>query len=313
MKVQERIQQKLQKAKQVAEVAAEKTQTAIQPASEVEPKEIVYNDWTGNSVRLSPSIIRNLINPKANLADIWKFIHTCRSYKLNPFIGDAYLVKYDEREPAQIIVSRFVFMRVAQQQPEYRGFTSGVIVTRTNPDKKRSKFADAVEDILKAAIEKAPEAKAELLELILKLKSLEETLSAHDMDVLEIEGAFVPPGWTLYGGWCVVFVQDETGETRQVIQRVLLSEYNREKASWKVMPATMIQKVAEAQAFRKAFPNALSGLYIPEEMGVEKDEIRSAQVVGLQTQARGTGVDEGVEAEPIELREEGSISPDETE
>ena len=288
----------------------EKTQTAIQPASEVEAKEIVYEDWTGNSVRLSPSIVRSLINPKANLADIWKFIHTCRSYKLNPFIGDAYLVKYDEREPAQIIVSRFVFMRVAQQQPEYRGFTSGVIVIRKNPDRMRSKFAQQVEELLKGIAEKTPEHKPEILEALLKLKEIEEGLSQHEIDVLEVEGAFVPPGWQLYGGWCVVYVQ-EGDQIRQVVQRVLLSEYNREKASWKVMPATMIQKVAEAQAFRKAFPNALSGLYIPEEMGVDKDEIRSARGQVVSSQARDFGMDEGMEAEPIELREEGSFTSDE--
>jgi phage recombination protein Bet len=307
--MQERIQQKLQKAKQVAEGVEKKTQTAIQPASEVEVKEIVYEDWTGNSVRLSPSIIRSLINPKASLADIWKFIHTCRSYKLNPFIGDAYLVKYDEREPAQIIVSRFVFMRVAQSQPEYRGFTSGVIVIRKNPDRLRSQFAKQVEELLKEIVEKTPEHKSEVLEALLKLKEIEEGLSQHDIDVLEVEGAFVPPGWELYGGWCIVYVQDGE-QIRQVVQRVLLSEYNREKASWKVMPATMIQKVAEAQAFRKAFPNALGGLYIPEEMGVEKDEVRSARSQNLQTQARDIRVDEGLETEPIDLREESGFTPD---
>jgi hypothetical protein len=108
----------------------------------------------------------------------------------------------------------------------------------------------------------------------------------------------------------VVYVQ-EGDQIRQVVQRVLLSEYNREKASWKVMPATMIQKVAEAQAFRKAFPNALSGLYIPEEMGVDKDEIRSARGQVVSSQARDFGMDEGMEAEPIELREEGSFTSDE--
>jgi len=309
--MEERIQQKLQKAKMVAEGVQEKTQTAIELASEAQlTKEVVYEDWTGNTVKLSASIVRNMINPRASLADIYKFIATCRAYKLNPFLGDAYLVKYDEREPAQIIVSRFVFLRNAMSHPSFKGFTSGVIVICKNPDRLRSRFAEQMEELLKGIAEKATEYKAEILEALLKLKEIEERLSQHEVDVLEIEGAFVPPGWQLYGGWCVVHVQDGE-QIRQVVQRVLLSEYNREKASWKVMPATMIQKVAEAQAFRKAFPDLLSGLYIPEEMGVEKDEVRSARSENLQTQTRNFGVDEGLEAEPIELREEGSSAPDE--
>jgi len=308
--MQERIQQKLQKARQAAEEAQEKTQTAIEPASEAQPQEIIYEDWTGNTVKLSASTIRSLINPRASLADIYKFIATCRAYKLNPFLGDAYLVKYDEREPAQIIVSRFVFMRNAQSHPSFRGFTSGVIVVRKNPDRARSAFAEQVGELLKSIAEKAPEHKAAILEALLKLKEIEEGLSKHEVDVMEIEGAFVPPGWQLYGGWCVVFVQDGE-QTRQVVQRVLLSEYNREKASWKVMPATMIQKVAEAQAFRKAFPDLLSGLYIPEEMGVERHEIRSARSQDLPPQSGGVGVEEGLETEPVELREEGGFTPDE--
>ncbi len=42
-------------------------------------------------------------------------------------------------------------------------------------------------------------------------------------------------------------------------------EYNRGSVTWKQMPRTMLSKVAEAIALRKAFPNDLSGLYAPEE------------------------------------------------
>ena len=46
---------------------------------------------------------------------------------------------------------------------------------------------------------------------------------------------------------------------------MLLEEYRKDTAIWKEKPATMIQKVAESQALRKAF--SASGLYIPEEFG----------------------------------------------
>ena len=45
---------------------------------------------------------------------------------------------------------------------------------------------------------------------------------------------------------------------------VSLKEYNKQQNNWKTMPRTMIQKVAESQALRRAFN--ISGVYSPEEM-----------------------------------------------
>ncbi len=65
------------------------------------------------------------------------------------------------------------------------------------------------------------------------------------------------------GGWADVYRNDWKEPAHE---EVALSEYNTGKGNWVKMPETMIKKVAEAAAYRMAFPQQLGGLYVSEEM-----------------------------------------------
>ena len=92
----------------------------------------------GEDVNLSFQIVRNFLtrgNAAVSDAEVIQFIALCRANQLNPFIGDAYMVKYkprDERpaEPAQMIISKAAFMKRGEAAPQFSGYQAGVILLR---------------------------------------------------------------------------------------------------------------------------------------------------------------------------------------
>lgn len=86
----------------------------------------------GENVTLSYNIVRNFLtkgNGKVTDQDLTQFISICKYNQLNPFLNEAYLVKFGE-QPAQMIVSKEAFLKRAENCEEYEGFQAGIIVKR---------------------------------------------------------------------------------------------------------------------------------------------------------------------------------------
>lgn len=91
----------------------------------------------GKDVTLTADAVRNyLVKGDGNVTDqeIMHFISICKFQELNPFLNEAYLVKFANNrggeDVAQIIVSKEAFMKRAEGCENYEGIRAGVIVKR---------------------------------------------------------------------------------------------------------------------------------------------------------------------------------------
>jgi len=95
----------------------------------------VTYDTDSGPVTLNKSVvIKWLANGEPDFmsdADVGLFMKLCEARQLNPFLREAYLIKYkkDFRAPATMVVSKDVFMKRAALFPDFDGMQSGVIVT----------------------------------------------------------------------------------------------------------------------------------------------------------------------------------------
>ena len=188
--------------------------TEQSPASQL----VRYNDANNHKVALNVEFVRRYFCQKATPDEAFGFMRFCEYHQLNPFLRDAYLIKYDSGEAAQMVIGYHVWIQRADTDPRYEGFKAGVILQT------------------EAGLERR-------------------------------QGAFYIDGETLLGGWCEVMVQGR--EPTRV--EVALKEYDRQRALWKTHKATMIQKVATAQAFRFAFPRLFGGAYDQSEIGPDTE------------------------------------------
>jgi phage recombination protein Bet len=86
----------------------------------------------GESVKLTGATVKNyLVRGNGDVSDqeLVMFINLCKYQKLNPFLNEAYLVKFGS-QPAQIIVSKEAFMKRAENHTKFEGFRAGIIVER---------------------------------------------------------------------------------------------------------------------------------------------------------------------------------------
>ena len=83
----------------------------------------------GQAVELTGETVRNyLVNGSGKPTDqeVVMFIKLCQSQGLNPFLREAYLIKYSDKAPATTVVGKDAFTRRASEMKECKGWKAGV-------------------------------------------------------------------------------------------------------------------------------------------------------------------------------------------
>lgn len=110
----------------------------------------------------------------------------------------------------------------------------------------------------------------------------------YERDVCEIDAAAslvrhsfdaAKPRGRLVGAWA----HAQRKDVATPVVFVLFDEYRQSNQMWQGKPATMIVKVARAQAWRAAFPIEFSGLYVPEELDAGGDLVRAETSATAET------------------------------
>lgn len=98
---------------------------------ELEKLQIKY-DIDGHELKLTPKIVRDYIigDPKIEVTkqEFMLFAELCRVRKLNPFLKEAYCIKYSNNTPATIVVGKDAILKRAVLHPQYNGMKSGIYV-----------------------------------------------------------------------------------------------------------------------------------------------------------------------------------------
>lgn len=91
---------------------------------------MVQYEIDGETIKLTPKIVQDYIVGNGSTITLpeFKFFATlCKVRKLNPFLKEAYCIKYGNN-PAQIVVGKDAVLKRAILHPQYDGMKSGIIV-----------------------------------------------------------------------------------------------------------------------------------------------------------------------------------------
>lgn len=106
------------------------------------------------TIKLSPQIVRDYLvsgdKDRVTMQELVMFLNLCKFRGLNPWLKEAYLIKYGS-EPATIVTGKEAFEKRAEAHPQHDGHKAGIIVLNADGELERRNGAcynKAAEEII---------------------------------------------------------------------------------------------------------------------------------------------------------------------
>ncbi len=108
-------------------------QNTLTPKSKEKEKVASYVAANGNKITLTLDTVKNYLvsgdKDRITTQEIVMFINLCQHNGLDPWLKEAYLIKYGS-EPATLIVSKETFMKRAEENTQFNGYEAGIILLK---------------------------------------------------------------------------------------------------------------------------------------------------------------------------------------
>lgn len=90
--------------------------------------------------------IKQYICPLATDEEAFMFLKLCQARRLNPFVKEAYCIKYSKDQPASFVVGKDAFTRRAEEHPQFDGFEAGIIISTPQKENVNYLISSAFEE-----------------------------------------------------------------------------------------------------------------------------------------------------------------------
>lgn len=106
-------------------------QNSLAPKKEAKKNEVkvVAN---GEEFTLTPETVKAYLvsgdRDLVTMQEVVMFMNLCRFQHLNPWLREAYLIKYSQNDPAALVTGKDAFLKRAEGEVNYDGFKAGIIV-----------------------------------------------------------------------------------------------------------------------------------------------------------------------------------------
>lgn len=101
----------------------------VKTENKAESKAVSF-EVNGLTVNLTPQIVREYLvsgdKERVTIQELAMFINLCKFSQLNPWLKEAYCIKYGN-EPATMVVGKEAFQKRAESNPAFDGVASGII------------------------------------------------------------------------------------------------------------------------------------------------------------------------------------------